>query len=437
MKRRPKIHVLTLGCPKNEVDSEVLLGQLRASNFEVVLAPEEAEVAIINTCGFIEPAKLESINAILETARLKSSGHLKRLFVMGCLAQRYRAEMESDLPEVDRIFGVNEHDKILSELGSSLKYDLLGERVLTTPSHYAYLKISEGCNHPCSFCAIPLMRGKHVSRPMEEIVREAKALAGRGVKELILIAQDLAYYGIDRSRKRELRALLEKLAAVDGVEWIRLMYVYPANFPFEILDLMVDNPRICRYIDLPLQHCSDRVLASMRRGMTRRTTEGLIDEIRERVPDVALRTTLIVGYPEETEKEFQELLDFVEKTRFDRLGVFTYSQEENTAAEPLGDPISHAEKERRREVIMELQKEISAEKNESLVGERIRVLLDRREGEVFYGRTEWDAPEIDNEVILPETDSLKVGNFYEARIVDAVEYDLFASVEEADLNRTR
>ncbi len=437
MNRRPKIQVLTLGCPKNEVDSEVLLGQLRASNFEVVPAPEEAEVAIINTCGFIEPAKLESIDTILETARLKSSGHLKRLFVIGCLAQRYRAEMESELPEVDRFFGVNEHDEILAELGSSLKYDLLGERLLTTPSHYAYLKISEGCNHPCSFCAIPLMRGKHVSRPMDEIIREAKALAGRGVKELILIAQDLAYYGIDRSRKRELRALLEKLAAVDGVEWIRLMYVYPANFPSEILDLMVDNPRICRYIDLPVQHCSDRVLASMRRGMTRRTTEGLINEIRERIPDIALRTTLIVGYPEETEKEFQELLDFVEKTQFNRLGVFTYSQEENTIAEPLGDPISRAEKERRKEVIMELQKEISAEKNESLVGERVRVLLDRREGEVFYGRTEWDAPEIDNEVILPDTDRLKVGNFYEARIVDAIEYDLFASVEEADLNRTR
>ncbi len=428
MPQKPKVHIITLGCAKNLVDSEGLLGQLRSNDLEFVSRVEDADVAIINTCGFIEASKAESIDTILETAQLKSAGSLKRVFVMGCLSQRYRTELEEELPEVDQFFGVNEHEKILAELGSDLKYNLLGERVLTTPRHYAYLKISEGCNHPCSFCAIPLMRGKHVSRPVEEILREAKGLAALGVKELVLIAQDLTYYGIDLSRKRELPRLLEKLAEVDGIDWIRLMCVYPANFPFEILDVMVDNPSICRYIDIPIQHCSDDVLKSMRRGMTRRTTEDLIDRIRKKVPEIALRTTLIVGYPTETEEHFQELLGFVEKIRFDRIGVFTYSQEEDTTAEPLGDPVTVEEKERRRAAIMEVQREISQEKNEALVGRTLEVLIDRKEGDIFVGRTERDAPEVDNEVFIQGSQNITPGNFYPSRIVDAVEYDLFAEV---------
>lgn len=428
MPRKPRVHLITLGCPKNTVDSEALLGQFRANDLEIVPHLKDAEVAIINTCGFIDAAKAESIDTILETAQQKSSGSLKKVFVMGCLAQRYERELRMELPEVDQFFGVNDHQRILAELGDDLKYYLLGERMLTTPSHYAYLKISEGCNHPCSFCAIPLMRGKHVSRPIEELIAEARNLASRGVKELILIAQDLGYYGIDLSRKRQLPDLLEKLAAIHGIEWIRLMYLYPVNFPFEILDVMVDNSKICRYIDLPVQHCSDRVLKSMRRGMTRQTTEELIRRIREKIPGIALRTTLIVGYPEETEEDFQELLEFVERVRFDRLGVFTYSQEENTPADRLGDPIPDVEKERRKRLVMELQREISRQKNESLLGLEIPVLIDRKEGRVFIGRTERDAPEIDNEVVIETEKDLNVGNFYHAKIVAALEYDLFASV---------
>lgn len=428
MKQKPKVHVITLGCPKNVVDTESLLGQFRSNALEIVQNVEEADVAIINTCGFIEASKAESINTIIETAQLKSNGSLKKIIVMGCLSQRYGTDLANELPEVDRFFGTNEHEKILSELGSDFKYNLLGERVLTTPGHYAYLKISEGCNHPCSFCAIPLMRGKHVSRPMEQILDEAKGLAQRGVKELILIAQDSTYYGIDLTRKRALPTLLRKLAEIDGIDWIRLMYAYPAEFPLELLDVMVDNPKICRYIDMPVQHCSDVVLRSMRRGMTRRGTEELIDRIRQKLPEIALRTTLIVGYPVEQETHFQELLEFVEKMRFDRLGVFTYSQEDQTAAEPLGDSVPAEEKERRRSLVMELQKGISREKNEALVGTVLPVLIDRKEGEVFVGRTERDAPEVDNEVFITAAEGLEPGNFYSAKVVDAVEYDLFASV---------
>lgn len=428
MKQKPKVHVITLGCPKNVVDSESLLGQFRSNALKIVPNVEDADVAIINTCGFIEASKAESINTILETAQAKSNGSLKKIFVMGCLSQRYGTDLANELPEVDGFFGTNEQEKILSELGNDLKYNLLGERVLTTSTHYAYLKISEGCNHPCSFCAIPLMRGKHVSRPMEQILNEARGLALRGVRELILIAQDSTYYGIDLTRKRELPNLLRKLAEVDGIDWIRLMYAYPAEFPFEVLDVMVDNPKICRYIDMPVQHCSDEVLRSMRRGMTRHGTEELIDRIRQKLPEIALRTTLIVGYPVEREIHFQELLKFVENIRFDRLGVFTYSQEDQTTAEPLGDPVPSEEKERRRSLLMELQRGISREKNEALVGTVLPVLIDRREGKVFVGRTERDAPEVDNEVFIETTEELEPGNFYPAKVVDAVEYDLFASV---------
>jgi len=428
MTPRPKVHVITLGCAKNLVDSESLLGQIRSNTIEIVPDVEDADVAIINTCGFIQASKAESINTILETAQLKSNGSLKKLFVMGCLSQRYAAELASELPEVDAFFGVNDQRRILTELDGNLKYDLLGERVLTTPRHYAYLKISEGCNHPCSFCAIPLIRGKYVSRPMDQILTEARGLAQRGVKELILIAQDTTYYGVDHTRKRELPTLLLRLAEIEGIEWIRLMYAYPAMFPYEVLDAMVDNPKICRYIDMPVQHCSDDILESMRRGITRRETEELVDRMRQRVPEIAIRTTLIVGYPGETEKHFQELLEFVDKMRFDRLGVFTYSQEDKTAAEVLGDPFSVEEKERRRSIVMELQKSISLEKNESLIGKSLRILVDRKEADIMVGRTERDAPDVDNEVFVEASHGVEPGNFYLAKVVDAVEYDLFVTV---------
>jgi ribosomal protein S12 methylthiotransferase len=431
MERKPKVHVITLGCAKNLVDSESLLGQFRSNGVEIVRHVEDADVAIINTCGFIEASKAESINAILETAQLKSTGSLKKLFVMGCLSQRYPSELASELPEVDRFFGVNDQERLLTELHGDLKYNLLGERLLTTPSHYAYLKISEGCNHPCSFCAIPMMRGRHVSRPMDHVLAEARGLAERGVKELILIAQDTTYYGVDRSRKRELPALLQSLAEIDGIEWIRLMYAYPAMFPMELLDVIVDNPKVCRYIDMPVQHCADEVLQSMRRGTTRGDIENLIDRIRQKIPEIALRTTLIVGYPNEREDHFEELLEFVERVKFDRLGVFTYSQEDNTSADILGDPIPFEEKERRRSAVMDLQKAISRQQNESLVGGTVRILVDRKEGDIFVGRTEKDAPEVGNEVFIEAAEPLIPGNFYLGNIVDAVEYDLFVSVTDS------
>ena len=425
---RPKVHVTTLGCAKNLVDSESLLGQFSSNALEIVPDVEDADVAIINTCGFIEASKAESIRAILETAQLKSNGSLKKIYVMGCLSQRYPDELANELPEVDAFFGVNDQQRLLAELDGDLKCNLLGERVLTTPRHYAYLKISEGCNHPCSFCAIPLIRGRHVSRPMDQILAEARGFAQRGVKELILIAQDTTYYGVDRTRKRELPTLLRSLAEIEGIEWIRLMYAYPAMFPYEVLGVMVDNPKICRYIDIPVQHCSDEILASMRRGITRRGTGELIDRIRQRIPEIALRTTLIVGYPGETEEHFQELLGFVDRLKFDRLGVFTYSQEDRTSAEVLGDTVSPEEKEKRRSAIMELQKSISQEKNESLIGKTLRILVDRNEGSVLVGRTERDAPEVDNEVFIEAGGSCEPGNFCLGEVVDAVEYDLFAKV---------
>lgn len=428
---KPKVHVITLGCAKNLVDSESLLGQFRSNALEIVRNVVDADVAVINTCGFIEASKAESINAILETAHLKSSGLLKKIFVMGCLSQRYATELADELPEVDRFFGVNDQEKLLAELDEGLKYNLLGKRVLVTPTHYAYLKISEGCNHPCSFCAIPLMRGKYESRPMDQILAEARGLARRGVKELILIAQDTTYYGVDRARRRELPTLLQRLAEIEGIEWIRLMYAYPAMFPYELLDVMVHNPKICRYLDMPVQHCSDKILASMRRGITRRETEELVDRIRQRVPEIALRSTLIVGYPNEGEEDFQELLEFVDKMKFDRLGVFTYSQEDGTAAEVLGDPLSAKEKERRRSMVMELQKSISYEKNWSFVGTTLRILVDRKEGGVLVGRTERDAPEVDDEVFIEAKGEIGPGNFCVGKVVDAVEYDLFVSVDNA------
>ncbi|MBM2840321.1 MAG: ribosomal protein methylthiotransferase [Bacteroidetes bacterium] len=420
-----------MGCAKNVVDSEKLMAQLKLNDVEITPLLDEADIAVINTCGFIEAAKQESIDMIIENVRLKASGRLKKVYAMGCLTERYMVDLQKEIPEVDRFFGSNEIPNILKELGAEYKYELLGESRfagLTTPKHFAYIKISEGCDNPCSFCAIPLMRGKHVGRSMEAIVDEAKRLAEQGVKELVVIGQDTTYYGLDTYGKRRLPDLLQKLADVDGIEWVRLMYAYPAKFPREVLDVIAGHPRICKYMDMPVQHISDAVLKSMRRGISKRALRELIDEIRMRVPGIALRTTLIVGYPNESERDFQELLDFVNDVKFDRLGVFTYSLEEGTTAYDLADPIPQTEKDRRRDAIMEAQQTISEEKNELLINTTQRVLLDRIDDGVYVGRTERDAPEIDNEVFVHTSRKLHVGEFVEVDIDDASEYDLFGSV---------
>jgi ribosomal protein S12 methylthiotransferase len=425
-KKKQKVHVITMGCAKNVVDSEKLMAQLRLNDIELAPTLEEADIAVINTCGFIEAARAESIDMIIENVRRKGKGKLKKVYAMGCLTQRYPVELSAEIPEVDGFFGSNDMPAVLKELGADYRRDLLGERVLTTPSHTAYLKISEGCDNPCSFCSIPLMRGRHVSRPMDDIVREARLLAGRGVKELVAIGQDTTNYGIDLDGKRRLAELLDRLGDVQGIEWVRLMYAYPAKFPMDVLDVIARHPHICKYMDLPVQHVSDRVLKSMRRGISRRALLDLLAAIRERVPGIALRTTLIVGYPEEGEKEFTELLDFVREQKFHRLGVFTYSLEEGTTAYGLGDPVPSEEKERRLALIMEAQREISLARNEALVGTEQRVLIDRVEGDQLIGRTEHDAPEIDNEVFLPFRADMLPGIFCPVEIVENSEYDLYA-----------
>ena len=417
-----------MGCAKNVVDSERLMAQLQLSDIEIAPTIDGADIAIINTCGFIDRAKEESLDMIIENVKRKSKGKLKKVYAMGCLTERYREELVEEIPEVDRFFGSNQMADVLRELGADYKYELLGERALSTPLHSAYLKISEGCDNPCSFCAIPIMRGRHVSRSLEDIMTEAKLLSGKGVKELVVIAQDTTYYGLDLYGRRRLPELLERLADVEGIEWVRLMYAYPAKFPRDVLEVIAQHPRICKYMDLPIQHVADAVLKSMRRGISRRALRELIDLVRTRVPGIALRTTMIVGYPNETEKEFDELVKFVEEARFDRLGVFTYSQEDGTAAYPLCDPVSDSEKERRRAMIMEVQQEISQAKNDLLVGTRQRVLIDRHEGSQYIGRTEYDAPEIDNEVFIHSRKQLAIGAFYEVEIVDALEYDLVGKV---------
>jgi ribosomal protein S12 methylthiotransferase len=423
---RKKIHILTLGCPKNLVDSEILMSKLK-NKFQIVEKPEKADLVVVNTCGFIDSAKQESIEKIFEMVELKEKGKVESVYVMGCLSERYKNELEKEIPEVDKFFGVEKFEEILNTLGVPDRYELLGERELLTPKHYAYLKISEGCDNPCSFCAIPLIRGKHISRPIEEIIKEAKKLAWKGVKEIIIIAQDTTYYGLDIYGKRKLPELLNRLSEIDGIEWIRLMYTFPAKFPTEVLDIMAQNPKICKYIDIPIQHISDKILKSMRRGITKRKTIELLEKIRETVPEVAIRTSLIVGYPGETEKEFEELLDFVYTFKFDRLGVFTYSQEEGTKAFELGDPVSPEEKERRMALIMNAQHDIIVEKNEKMIGRKIKVLIDRKERDFYIGRTQWDAPEIDLEVLV-EGSGIKIGNFYEVEIYDIFEYDLIGKV---------
>ncbi len=424
----PKISVITLGCSKNVVDSEVLLGRLKLEQATVVDDVEDADIAVINTCGFIADAKQESIDAIIEAVERKKKGSLRKVIVMGCLSERYSRELKEEIPDVDAYFGSNQQMNVVNELGIDFKKELLGERVLTTPSHFAYLKISEGCDRPCSFCAIPLMRGLHRTRPFEEVIAESRTLAEAGVKELILIGQDTTFYGVDLYGERRLGNLLQELDKIQGFEWIRLMYAYPAGFPLEVLEVMRGASRICHYIDLPLQHASDSVLKSMKRGITRGATRTLLEKMFTALPRLAVRSTFIVGYPNETEKDFQTLYDFVKEWEFHRVGVFKYSHEEGTTADVLGDPIPAEVKEERYNALMELQRGISEKRNEQLVGTTLKVLIDRKEDGFAVGRSEWDAPEIDQEIYLQDSPMLAVGNFYETEIVEAREYDLHGTM---------
>jgi len=429
--KQDKVNVITLGCSKNLVDSENIITQLRGNDYEVVhdSNDEDANVIIVNTCGFIDLAKEESVNTILEYAAVKEAGGIDKLYVTGCLSQRYKENLEEQIPEVDAYFGTLELPGLLAKLNADYKHELIGERVTTTPQHYAYLKISEGCNRTCSFCAIPLMRGKHISRPIEALVEEARNLARMGVKELMLIAQELTYYGLDIYKERSLPQLLDALADVEGIEWIRLHYAYPSKFPTEIFEVMARRKEICNYLDMPLQHASDSVLERMRRQITRAETEQLIATARKQVPGLTLRTTLLVGYPGETEEEFEELCDFVRKNRFDRLGVFQYSHEEGTRAYDVEDDVPEEVKAERANRIMEIQQEISFEKNQEWIGRTVPVLFDRKEGEFFVGRTEGDSPEVDNEVLVPADKYFaRIGDFAQIRITDATEYDLFGEV---------
>ena len=429
--RTNKINIVTLGCSKNLVDSEVLFTQLRGNGMAVTHESkrDDANIVVINTCGFIDNAKEESINTILRYVDAKEAGVVDKVYVTGCLSHRYKDELEVEMPTVDAWFGTNEMPRLLKTLRADYKHELVGERLLTTPAHYAYLKIAEGCDRPCSFCAIPLMRGVHVSRPMDQLVTEAKSLARRGTKELILIAQDLTYYGLDLYKKRNLADLIDQLADVDGIDWIRLQYAYPSGFPLEVLDVMRNRPNVCNYLDMPLQTGSTELLKLMRRGITREKTEGLIQTIRERVPDITLRTTLIVGHPGETEAMFEETYDFVERMRFDRMGVFTYSHEENTHAHSMPDDIPADIKQERADELMELQQGISQELNQQKVGQTYKVLFDRKEGGYFIGRTEADSPEVDNEVLVPASEQyVRLGDFARVRINRAEEFDLYGEV---------
>ncbi|MEP7128551.1 MAG: 30S ribosomal protein S12 methylthiotransferase RimO [Chitinophagales bacterium] len=425
---KPTINVITLGCSKNMVDSEVMMGQLRANAFDVTHEKENAasDIVIINTCGFIDRAKEESVNTILEYANVKNEGGIQKLYVTGCLSERYKNELEVEIPEVDAYFGTMELPALLHKLGADYKHELIGERLMINPQHYAYLKISEGCNRTCSFCAIPLMRGQHISKPMEEIVTEAKGLVRNGVKEIILIAQELTYYGLDIYKERRLAALLHALADVQGLEWIRLHYAYPSKFPVEILDVIRERDNICNYLDIPLQHISDPVLTGMRRQISKEEIYELIATIREKVPGIALRTTMLIGFPGETEKDVQELIEFIEEIKFERVGVFTYSHEEGTSGYELTDDVPEEEKQLRAARIMEVQEGISFQLNQQKVGKKFRVLIDRKEGNYFIGRTEFDSPEVDNEVLIDASKHyLRVGDFANIHITHAEEFDLY------------
>jgi len=431
--RKNKVNVVTLGCAKNIFDSEVMMAQLRANKFEVEheSEKEDAEIVIINTCGFIDNAKEESINTILAWAKEKQKGRVEKLYVTGCLSERYKPDLERDIPEVDAFFGTRDLPRLLKTLKADYKHELVGERLLTTPAHYAYFKISEGCDRPCSFCAIPLMRGKHVSTAMEDLEKHARNLVKNGTRELILIAQDLTYYGLDIYKDRKLPDLLRRLSDIEGLDWIRLQYAFPSGFPLEILDVMRERENICNYLDMPLQHATTRMLKVMRRGITREKTDELIATIRDRVPGIALRTTLIAGYPGESEADFEEMTEWVREKRFDRLGVFTYSHEENTHAFASVDDVPDEVKKERAGHIMDVQSEISLELNQAKIENTYRVLVDRKEGDAWIGRTEFDSPEVDNEVIITSSENyLRIGDFVTVRVTDADHYDLYADLTE-------
>ncbi|MCW8981824.1 MAG: 30S ribosomal protein S12 methylthiotransferase RimO [Altibacter sp.] len=426
--KKNKINVVTLGCSKNVYDSEVLMGQLRANNKEVV-HEEEGNIVVINTCGFIANAKEESVNTILEYVQKKEDGLVDKVFVTGCLSERYKPDLQKEIPLVDQYFGTTELPGLLKALGADYKHELIGERLTTTPKNYAYLKIAEGCDRPCSFCAIPIMRGKHKSTPMEDLVTEAEKLAAAGVKELILIAQDLTYYGLDLYKKRNLAELLQKLVKVEGIEWIRLHYAFPTGFPMDVLEVMHNEPKVCNYIDIPLQHIADPILKSMRRGTTKEKTTRLLEEFRAAVPEMAIRTTLIVGYPGETEEDFQTLKQWVQEMRFERLGCFTYSHEENTHAYNLEDDVPEEIKMQRANEIMEIQSQISWELNQQKIGKLFKVVIDRKEGGYFVGRTEFDSPDVDNEVLINAKDGyLRTGEFFNVKITAAEDFDLYGEL---------
>jgi len=426
--KKNRINVVTLGCSKNVYDSEVLMGQLKASGKDVV-HEQDGNVVVINTCGFINNAKEESVNTILDFMQKKEAGEVDKVFVTGCLSERYKPDLQKEIPNVDQYFGTTELPHLLKALGADYKHELIGERLTTTPKNYAYLKIAEGCDRPCSFCAIPLMRGKHKSTPIENLVTEAKNLAANGVKELILIAQDLTYYGLDLYKKRNLAELLEHLVKVDGIEWIRLHYAFPTGFPMDVLDVMKREPKVCNYIDIPLQHISDAILKSMRRGTTEQKTTKLLKAFREKVPEMTIRTTLIVGYPGETEEDFQTLKQWVKDMRFERLGCFTYSHEENTHAYNLEDDVPEDVKMNRANQIMEIQSQISWELNQAKIGQEFKVVIDRKEGNYFVGRTEYDSPDVDNEVLISaENTYLKTGEFTKVKVVEAEDFDLYGKV---------
>jgi ribosomal protein S12 methylthiotransferase len=429
--KKNKVNVVTLGCSKNLYDSEVLMGQLKANKFEVEheSTKDDSAIVIINTCGFIDNAKQESIDTILRYVDAKEDGLVEKVYVTGCLSERYKPELEKEIPEVDAWFGTRDLPRLLKTLKADYKHELVGERLITTPAHYAYFKISEGCDRPCSFCAIPLMRGGHVSIPMEMLVEQAKHLAKNGTKELLLIAQDSTYYGLDIYKDRKLAELMQRLSDVNGIDWIRLHYAFPSGFPTDVLDVMRERDNICKYLDMPLQHVSDNMLKSMRRGTTRKKTTELVNLIREKVPGIALRTTLIAGYPGETEADHQEMLEWVQESRFERLGVFTYSHEENTHAHTLNDDVSEDDKQLRAEAVMDVQQGISATLNQEKVGQTFKVLFDRKEGDYFIGRTEFDSPEVDNEVLVKADSStfLRIGDFADIHIERAEEFDLYGT----------
>lgn len=430
--KKNKVNVVTLGCSKNLVDSEVLMGQLKANNFNVEHESKEDDhnIVIINTCGFVENAKQESIDTILRFVEAKKEGAVEKVYVTGCLSERYKTDLEKEIPLVDAYFGTRELPKILKTLKADYKHELVGERLLTTPNHYAYFKISEGCDRPCSFCAIPLMRGGHVSVSKEDLVERAKKLAANGTKELLLIAQDLTYYGLDIYKKRELADLVDRLSDVEGIDWIRLHYAFPSGFPMEMLDVMNKRKNVCNYLDMPLQHITDNMLKSMRRGITKQKTIDTVNQIRDKVPGIAIRTTLIAGYPGETEKDHEEMLQWVEESKFDRLGIFTYSHEENTHAFSLKDDVSEKTKKKRADAVMSIQQEISFNLNQQKIGKEFNVLFDRKEGGYFIGRTEFDSPDVDNEVLVKADDKtyVRIGDFAKVRISSATDFDLYGEL---------